>query len=87
MTIEKGWPDSFPAFRLLRRQEAVFSACGGTVGDTEVRIDAVQDISLDLAVPGLGDGDVVADLQARTVLGRLIPTAAGHCDECRKKKS
>ena len=64
-----------------------FAGLCGTVGDAQIGVHAVQDVTLDLAVLGLGNGVVVTHKKTLTVLGRLRAIAAGgrHQGEGNKK--
>ena len=85
--VEHRRADALPGFGLLRRHEAVRAAGGSAVRDAEIGVHTVQDVTLDLAVLGLGDRIVVTDEEALPVLlGRLFATAAAGCHEKGRKK-
>ena len=87
VAVKHGGTDAFPAFWLLRRQEAVRSARRGAVRDAQISICIIQDITLDFAILGLGDSIVVTDEEALPVVpGSLFLTAAAGSHKQRREK-
>ena len=60
--------DVGPGLGLLRRHETVGAGRVGAVRHAEEIVDVAEDVAADLAVARVGDRDVVADLEDRTVL-------------------
>ncbi len=71
--IKDGGQGVVPGCGSLGGKEATFAFGGLSVGDAEVGVGAVKDVALDVAILGLGYGDVVADVELLLIggVGRL----------------